>query len=324
MNFPLITIAVAVYNTGKYLKDCMDSVVNQTYQNLEIICVNDCSTDNSLEILNAYSTKDERIKIINNEKNSGLGVTRNVGMDAAHGEYILFIDSDDWLDLTTCERLIAKAKENDSDIVFYSAYMVKSNHKSKMRNVCNVSTLLKFEDRKILLEKILPSTWSKLWKLEFMMKNKIRFPDFRRAQDHKVHWMGCIFAETINFIDEYLYNYRINEYQISSSSDERLLIIFDVFRDIELWLKEHVMYKDYRYNFLSWKVKCFVGDYVKMSVDIKKRFRKKKLISIKEFAYYLFTIRPFKRKMIIFVLYNKIAENFYARYVNMIRDRMMN
>jgi len=104
MNLPLLTIAVAVYNTEKYLRECLDSVVDQTYRNLEIICVNDCSTDNSLEILEEYATKDKRIKIIINEKNLGLGVTRNVGMEAAHGEYILFIDSDDWLDLTTCEN----------------------------------------------------------------------------------------------------------------------------------------------------------------------------------------------------------------------------
>ena len=129
MDPSLITIAVAVYNAEKYLRDCMDSVVNQTYQNLEIICVNDCSTDKSLEILEEYAAKDRRIKIITNSQNSGLGVTRNVGIDAAHGEYVLFIDSDDWLDLTACEKLLSKAKENNSDIVFFSAYLVNGDEK---------------------------------------------------------------------------------------------------------------------------------------------------------------------------------------------------
>lgn len=106
---PLVTVAIAVYNAEKYLKDCMESVVNQTYGNLEIICVNDASADGSLEILESYALQDSRIKIITNSKNSGLGVTRNVGMDAAQGEYILFIDSDDWLDLIACEKLIIRA-----------------------------------------------------------------------------------------------------------------------------------------------------------------------------------------------------------------------
>jgi len=95
MDSSLITIAVVVYNTEKFLKDCMDSVVNQTYQNLEIICVNDCSTDKSLEILEEYAAKDKQIKIITNEKNCGLRGTTQRGDRAAHGEYIFFIDSDD-------------------------------------------------------------------------------------------------------------------------------------------------------------------------------------------------------------------------------------
>lgn len=132
---PLITVAIAVYNTEKYLKDCMESVVNQTYRNLEIICVNDASTDSSLVMLESYASRDARIKIITNEKNSGLGVTRNVGMDAAHGEYILFIDSDDWLDLTACEKLLNKAKEGDADVVFYSAYQVDGDKKREMENI---------------------------------------------------------------------------------------------------------------------------------------------------------------------------------------------
>ena len=92
---PLISIIVPLYKVEPYLRRCLGSIVNQTYQNLEIICVNDCSTDKSLEILEEYAAKDKQIKIITNEKNCGLRGTTQRGDRAAHGEYIFFIDSDD-------------------------------------------------------------------------------------------------------------------------------------------------------------------------------------------------------------------------------------
>jgi glycosyltransferase involved in cell wall biosynthesis len=304
MNSSLVTIAVAVYNTEKYLRDCMDSVVNQTYQNLEIICVNDCSTDKSLEILEEYAAKDTRIKIITNEKNSGLGVTRNVGMDAAHGEYILFIDSDDWLDLTACEKLVVKAKENDSDVVFYSAYRVDRNRKKKMINFCNVSYPLSLEDRKILIKKTTPSTWSKLWKLEFMIKKGIRFPDFRWAEDQKPYWMGCLLTEKIAFETECLYYYRTNETQSTLSGDERFIQIIDVYDDIEEYLRKENLYSLYKKEFLRQKFWHYDFAFFNIKVQFRDEFLRKARISPSDIFFLLTQHRPLKHG--IFLVFMKL------------------
>ena len=105
-----VSIIVPVYNVEKYLKRCLDSITNQTLKELEIICINDGSTDNSLKILKQYAHKDKRISIIN-KQNEGLSVARNTGMEAASGEYIGFVDSDDWIDLDFYKKLYTTAKK---------------------------------------------------------------------------------------------------------------------------------------------------------------------------------------------------------------------
>ena len=282
----------------------MDSVVSQTYQNLEIICVNDCSTDKSLEILEEYAAKDTRIKIITNKKNSGLGITRNVGLDATHGEYILFIDSDDWLDLTACEKLLSKAKENDFDVVFYSAYKVNGDVKKEWKKFCSVSYPLSVEDRKILLKKTLSSTWSKLWKLEFLTKKGIRFPNFRRAQDQMPHWMACLLAEKITFETECLYYYRINETQVSLSGDERFIQIIDVYNNIEEYLQRENLYFLYKKEFIQIKFLHYDMAFFNIKPQFRDEFLRKARISPSDIFFLLTQYKPLKHG--IFLAFMKL------------------
>uniref|UniRef100_UPI003864C4B3 glycosyltransferase family 2 protein n=1 Tax=Methanobrevibacter sp. TaxID=66852 RepID=UPI003864C4B3 len=113
-----VSVIIPVYNVEKYLKECLDSVCNQTLANIEIICVNDGSTDNSLAILNEYAQKDGRIKIISQE-NQGLGAARNRGLEDASADYVYFLDSDDYIELTTLEKLFNNAVSNSSDVVLF-------------------------------------------------------------------------------------------------------------------------------------------------------------------------------------------------------------
>ena len=123
-----ISVIIPVYNVEKYLRFCLDKVINQTLKDIEIICVNDGSTDNSLNILKEYQQKDERIKIIDRE-NKGLSATRNDGMRLATGEYIAFLDSDDYVDLDFCEKMYKAAMENNCDIACCN--IIRFNEKSK-------------------------------------------------------------------------------------------------------------------------------------------------------------------------------------------------
>lgn len=122
-----VSVIIPVYNTEKYLAKCLDSVCNQTLSDIEIICINDCSTDNSINILHEYAAKDNRIKIINFEKNKGVSETRNAGIENAIGEFIGFIDSDDYIDEDFYEKLYNKAIETNADSVKGNIYNVENN-----------------------------------------------------------------------------------------------------------------------------------------------------------------------------------------------------
>ena len=116
---PLISIIIPVYNVERYLAQCLDSVINQTYPNLEIICVNDGTTDSSGQILEQYAQKDGRIVVIVQE-NQGLSGARNTGLKHVHGKYIMFVDSDDWIELETCEDAVIAAEKHNADLVMWS------------------------------------------------------------------------------------------------------------------------------------------------------------------------------------------------------------
>ena len=115
-SLPIISIIVPVYNVAEYLPQCLDSLVNQTYPNIEIICVNDGSTDNSAEVLNNYGAKYRSITIFCQD-NNGVSSARNLGLKKAMGDYVMFVDSDDWIDITACSEMVIAASANNADIV---------------------------------------------------------------------------------------------------------------------------------------------------------------------------------------------------------------
>lgn len=164
-----ISIIVPVYNVEKYLKKCLDSLVNQTLQDLEIICINDGSTDGSLEILNSYAQKDLRIKVLSQE-NSKQGAARNRGLEIATGEFISFIDSDDWVDLDFYEKMLNSIENNDIDFALSEAVRIKKNGETRPYFKFNKSEIILGFDNIIKVNKI-PEywhVWGKLYKKELL------------------------------------------------------------------------------------------------------------------------------------------------------------
>ena len=121
-----VSVIVPVFNTEKYLEKCLNSLINQTLQDIEIICINDGSTDKSADIIKKFANKDSRFKLINHEPNKQ-GAARNTGMKIAKGEYIGFVDSDDWVDLEYYEKLYNAAKRHNFDIALGTNVRVKKN-----------------------------------------------------------------------------------------------------------------------------------------------------------------------------------------------------
>lgn len=229
----MISIIVPVYNVAFYLPQCLDSLVNQTYRDIEIICVNDGSTDGSLAILQEYAKKDKRIKIISRE-NRGISCSRNEALDMAQGEWTMFVDSDDWIDLNTCESALNLALQHQADVVMW-AY-VREFKKQSLPKLYLSGTTIWEENISQLHRQIVgpineeltrPDTldswgtiWGKLYRSSFIHSNSpIRFVDTKligSAEDvlFNITYMGRISKAV--YIPETWYHYRKGESYTSS------------------------------------------------------------------------------------------------------------
>lgn len=164
-----VSVIIPVYNAEKYLKKCLDSVINQTLPDIEIICVNDCSKDSSLNILKEYSLKDERIKIIDCEQNGGESVARNIGIDNASGDYLAFVDNDDVIDLDFFEKLYNRAIETNADITKAEFYSIDFNGKKYIAKNQNKG----LEENKYLFSY---PWWTAIYKSKFLKENDLKLP----------------------------------------------------------------------------------------------------------------------------------------------------
>ena len=141
---PLVSVIIPVYNVERYLAQCLDSVINQTYPNLEIICVNDGSRDGSPDILRRYADEDARIQVID-KANGGVSRARNDALDCARGEYIMFVDSDDWVEPDACENAVNAMREYDADIVMWS-YVSETENRSSRKVIFPETTVFEKEE----------------------------------------------------------------------------------------------------------------------------------------------------------------------------------
>ncbi len=242
----LISVIIPVYNAEEYLKECLDSVLNQTYTNLEIILVDDGSLDNSGRICDEYAQSDSRIKVIHKE-NGGVSVARNSGIDASSGELIVFVDADDYLDEAMIEKLYNALGNNDFSIcrfayeysdktVFYQEYnlplFIKKPYYFEyiMADKYNKA----YADR-IVCDKIFGSVCRTLFKSETIKNNEIRFLEgVKIAEDRLFLLEYCSYCISAGFVDEYLYHYRaglaesatavFNKYQKNLHISQKTLI----------------------------------------------------------------------------------------------------
>ena len=133
MSGPLVSIVVPVYNVESYIEECLQSVCSQTYENLEIICVDDVGNDRSMDVVRSFAVKDCRIKIIEHDKNKGLAEARNTGLEHVSGDYVFFLDSDDWLVDDAIEKLLSSAMTNNADVVVGQLSAFSDDESEEMR-----------------------------------------------------------------------------------------------------------------------------------------------------------------------------------------------
>ena len=215
---PKVSIIVPIYNMDQYLNRCLESIINQTYENIEIILINDGSKDNSLEICKNYAKKDNRIMIID-QKNSGVSSARNSGLDKATGEYLAFVDPDDWIDLNAIEKMVNFAETEKCDIAFFDYKINDEIKKSeKVKDKYNKENLSDFV--KLLISGEVPGyLWRLLIKKEII--NNYRFKlDLPMAEDLIFILEILKNVKSLSKSKEAVYNYFLTENSITRGSDK--------------------------------------------------------------------------------------------------------
>ena len=216
---PKVSVIIPVYNVEKYLRQCLDSVVNQTLEDIEIICINDCSTDNSLSILEEYAAKDSRIKVIINEKNLHAGISRNKGLAAANSEYVYFMDADDYLEPNALELNIKELDSHqDSDYcIFHMIFHNQTTDEKELKKSFFLDTDytnnaaeidVKKYIKKVLYFTVVP--WNKVYRKKFLTENNILFDNLKVSNDRYFYFQTAFKPKKIVLLQEYLINYRTN------------------------------------------------------------------------------------------------------------------
>lgn len=243
-----ISVVVPLYNAEAYLEECLNSIIRQTFKDLEIILVNDGSTDGSAKICDDYAALDSRIKVIHNT-NNGLGVTYNTGIDAATGEYIGFVESDDFINENMYEDLYALASKYDADIVKseWFNYFTSTNYREKNGQLswANSYEVLNPKDHPTLLHPQ-SSVWSAIYKRDWMLNNNVRFLETPGASYQDVAFTFKAFTKANSMVvtpNAYLY-YRKDNDNASIKSKGKVRAIFDEYEEVDKFFKQNPDLKD--------------------------------------------------------------------------------
>lgn len=243
-----ISFVVAIYNVGVFLDQCIQSLINQTYKNIEIILVNDGSSDNSLEICHKYANKDQRIKIID-QKNQGANSARNHGLNSATGDWVFFVDGDDYVEENICKSLLSFVDE-DIDFIIFTYNCIRNNKIKKIKSFNNTILIGNDDFRNLQLAalnrlgkypfnyKVLDSVsiWNKLYSMNFLKKHNIKFVEgMPKLQDLTFNLQVYEKAKKALYINQIGYFYRINNLSLCHRYQEDMIEKFNI---INSWIEK--------------------------------------------------------------------------------------
>ena len=276
-----ISVIISIYNTEKYIRECLDSVINQTLKNIEIICVNDGSTDNSSKILKEYAVKDKRIIIIE-QKNQGLSCSRNNAMKIAKGEYIQFLDSDDYLKSDTIEKLYNFANKNDLELCSFSGYNFIDGENELLENKYWDFDFLptdfncdhfNYKDCFDFINKLPVSSCLTIYKNDFIKKYQFEFPKGLCFEDNVFYSKALLSAQRCGILKEKLYCRRIHGNSITQNWDKHFYDYIKIVDILLSWIKQNKieLYNTYKNHYLTGILNRFKN----FNTGIKKLYIKK-------------------------------------------------
>lgn len=281
----MISVIIPVYNVEKYLHVCLNSVLKQSYQDFEIICIDDASTDSSLEILEYFAQKDSRIRIVQNESNMGPGFSRNRGLNRAKGKYISFLDSDDWFSPNALEILVNKAEKDKLDLLMYkNVVFYEDPQEFGMEKYYDMEFMDKYENKvfnhfdldKTKLFVMSNAPWNKFYLRSFLNKNSIRFPnDNLIHEDNPFFYKTITSAKKVSIINKYLYNRRRRPNSIMTLTDERIFDNIDVsYLILDVFLENIQLYRYYKKEVLTYIFDILNYKHNQIDDEFKSRFFK--------------------------------------------------
>lgn len=285
MKKPVISVIVPVWNVEKYLSQCLDSILCQTFSNFELICVNDGSTDNSRKILEKYQLSDSRIKIVN-KKNGGLSSARNAGMKVAQGDFYSFIDSDDWVAPDMLEKLYDNISKFNSDIAFCKVHQF-NEAENKIDDSNPYYTLdyfdetfdnraFSYKDTKPFIMDVCVTAWNKLYRKSFIDKCNAWFPEGLIFEDGPFFFSIFFKAERISLVRDFLYYYRINRKgSIIDKAGKKFLNLIDVINIMYEKASSADDFEDFKYDFYKKKVEDVVYRYENLKFKYRYLFAKR-------------------------------------------------
>ncbi len=278
MNNSKISIIIPIYNSEKYLKRCLDSVIFQSLKEIEIICIDDCSTDNSLNIVEQYQKLDIRIKLYKNESNMGTAYCRNFGIDKSQGDIIGFVDSDDTISSEMYEKLLFNMNNFDANIVFCNFNYLDENSNiyktfDKFKNRLSNEEIF----RKILSNEFSSSACIGIYKKELFYNKNIFYPNNIIYEDPMTTYKLVYFADKVSILEEKLYNYHDNSESITRNlTNKHFDDIFYVIEDTKQFLKKHNIFDIYSKEYLQ-RVESFINLLIyklkKFNVEIERIYK---------------------------------------------------
>lgn len=261
MDRPKVSVIIPVYNSEEYLPACLDSLLSQSLREIEIICVDDGSTDSSPLILQRYRQKDSRITIIT-EKNSGAGTARNTGLDRAHGEYLSFLDADDFFEPEMLENAYLLASRSEADLIVFGCNFYD--------NMSGEYTECKYTIRKTVLPEWQPFTaadikndvfkafvgwaWDKLFRSDFVRENNLRFQEQRTTNDMLFVFSAIVKAESIITSDKVYAHHRRAQGSLSVTREKSWMCFYNALIALRAQLRAWGIYERFEQDYINYCV----------------------------------------------------------------------